>query len=143
MATIERRTRAFAVPASTVMCAADDLNGAATTLDVSGAGRVLIIQHANGTAGTVGIDVAEISRDGGSSWTPDPTLLALASDEGTGTVVASGALNAAGVEPVNMAIFKSGPHRGKVLLRIGRGGSGEAGTAWVTGAPQVLAVTIG
>lgn len=142
MATIERRSMAFAIPAGTTLAAANDLNGAGTTLDVSGTSRVLIAQIANGTAGTAGIDVIEVSHDGGSTWAVDDTLLALASDDDSGTLV-DGVLNAAGVAPTGAALFKGGPYRGPTLIRCGRGGSGEAGTAWVTGAPEVLAVTVG
>ena len=141
MAAIARRSVAFQIPASTVLAAADDLNGAAVQHDVSGSLRCLIVQNPIGTAGTAGVDVIEVSHDGGDTWVADPTLLALASDDNTGTVVT--ALNAAGVEPTGAAIFKSGPHRGPTLIRCGRGGSGEAGTAWVTGAPQVAAITVG
>lgn len=125
--------------AQVTLAAADDLNGAGTTLDVSGAGRVIIAQIADGTAGTAGIDVIEISKDGGTTWIDDPTLrLATADDDGT--VVTDAALNAAGVEPTGAKLFKSGPHTGPTLLRCGRGGSGEQGTAWTTGAPSVVAI---
>ena len=125
--------------AQVTLAAADDLNGAGTTLDVSGAGHVIIAQIANGTAGTAGIDTIEISKDGGTTWADDTTLrAATAADDGA--VVANAELNAAGVEPTGAALFKSGPHTGPTLLRCGRGGSGEQGTAWVTGAPSVVAI---
>lgn len=136
MAAIARRSIRARIDAATTLAAADDLDGDTTTLDVSGAQRVVIVQVNNGTAGTAGIDVIEVSHDGGDNWAADDTLLALASDENTGTVVASGALNAAGTEPSGAAIFKSGPHNGPTLMRCSRS------TNWVTGAPQVLAFTI-
>ena len=142
MATVARGSLRSRIEVTT-LAAADDLDGAGTTLDVSGSDRVIIAQLANGTAGTAGIDVIEISRDGGSNWIDDPTIQAIAQDDVTGDLLADAALNAAGVEPTGAAIFKSGPHPGKVLMRCGRGGSGEQGTAWVTGAPQVLAVVVG
>lgn len=127
----------------TTLAAADDLDGAAVTLDVSGSDRVIYEQIANGTAGTAGIDIIEVSNDGGVTWRVDETLLAVADDDLTGTVVSGAALNAAGVEPTGAATFKGGPYPGKTLVRCGRGGSGEAGTAWVTGAPQVRAIVVG
>ena len=89
------------------------------------------------------IDVIEVSHDNGKQWNADDTLLALASDESTGTVVASGALNAAGVEPTGAAIFKSGPHNGPTLMRCARLTGTGGGTTWVTGAPQVIAIKVG
>lgn len=142
MAAINRRSIRARIDAATVLAAADDLDGAGTELDVSGSQRVLIAQVANGTAGTAGVDVIEVSHDGGGNWAADDTLLALASDENTGTVVASGALNAAGVEPTGAALFKSGPHNGPTLMRCARLTGTGGGTTWVTGAPQVLAILI-
>lgn len=144
MATIARRSHRMPIPAATELAAADDLNGAGTTLEVTGAERVLIVQAADGTAGTAGIDVLEISKDGGVTWTADDTLLALASDDDSGTVVANAALNAAGVEPSGCAIFKSGPHKGVTHMRVVRDATVNANSAaWVTGAPSVDAITIG
>lgn len=136
MAAINRRSIRGRINAATELAAADDLDGGTVTLDVSGAQRVVIAQINNGTAGTLGIDVIEVSHDGGSNWAADDTLLALASDEGTGTIVASGALNAAGVEPSGAALFKSGPHNGPTLMRCQRS------TNWATGAPQVIAFKV-
>lgn len=131
------------------MCAPDDLDGAATTLDVTGAERVLILQVDNGTAGTTGIDSVQISHDGGKQWVDDPTVLAVASDEFSGTVLANGALNAAGVEPTGgtaakAAAFKSGPHNGPTLIRVSRLNTEGTthGAAWTTGAPGVYALVI-
>lgn len=143
MATPNRGSLRSKIPAGTTMVAADDLNGASTTLDVSGTDRVLLAQISNGTAGTAGIDVVQISKDGGSEWFADDTLLALASDDVTGTVVADGALNAAGVEPTGAAIFKSGPHTGPTLMRVVRDGTNGTSEAWVTGAPSVVAIRVG
>lgn len=145
MAAIARRSMAFPIPASTELAAADDLNGVSDgskDFDVSGAARVLIAQIANGTAGTAGIDVVQVSHDG-IEWEADDTLLALASDDDSGTVVADGALNAAGTEPSGAAIFKSGPHRGPTLMRVVRDGTTGTSEAWVTGAPQVIGIRVG
>lgn len=144
MATPNRGSLRSKIPASTILAAADDLDGGTTTLDVSGTDRVLIIQHNNGTAGTTGIDTIEISDDEGKQWYADDTILALASDDVTGTVLVNGILNAAGVEPVNMAVFKSGPHKGKRLMRCSRLVTQDADSAaWTTGAPQVIAILVG
>lgn len=142
-----RPTHAFKIPAGFTLATADDLNGTSDGtqyLDVSGKMRVLYIQHNNGTAGTLGIDTLQISKDGGVTFGTDPTLLALASDDVSGTVVANGALNAAGVEPVNMAVFKGGPYLGQVKVRIARDATVDANSvAWTTGAPSVIAITVG
>ena len=143
MATPPRGSIRSRIPAGTTLAAADDLDGAGTTLDVSGTDRVIIVQINNGTAGTAGVDAIEISKDGGSTWAADETILALASDDITGTVLAGGALNAAGVEPAGAAIFKSGPHTGPTLMRCARLTGTGGGTTWVTGAPQVVAVRVG
>ena len=146
MATPNRGSIRSKIPAATVLAAADDLDGtdaASLTLDVSGTDRVLIVQDPIGTAGTAGIDVIEISKDDGESWSADDTLLALASDDVTGTAVASAALNAAGVEAAGATIFKSGPHKGKTMIRCARTTTTTGGTTWVTGSPQVIAIVIG
>lgn len=144
MAAIVRRSIRTKIPAGFELAAADDVNGDLTdTLDVSGCDRVVIAQIANGTAGTAGIDIIQLSKDGGENWFIDDTLLALASDDHTGTVLAGAALNAAGVEPTGAALFKSGPHEGPTLMRCARDGTEGTSEAWVTGAPQVLAVRIG
>jgi hypothetical protein len=130
------------------LATADDLNGdptnTATYADVSGTDRVLVLQ-AIGTAGTAGIDVIQLSKDGGSEWFADDTILALASNDVTGTVLANGALNAAGVEPTGAAqVFKSGPHTGPTLMRVVRDATVDANSAaWVTGAPSVTAILVG
>ena len=144
MAAIVRRSLIAKIPAGTVLATADDLDGTTDNtqlLDCTGVLRVIIAQHNNGTLGTAGIDVIEISKDGGTTWALDDTLLAIASDDHTGTVVT--ALNAAGVEPVNVALFKSGPHEGPTKMRCGRKTTDTGGTTWVTGSPTVTAYPIG
>lgn len=142
-----RPTHAFKVPAGFTLATADDVNGTndgTQHLNVSGTSRVLIIQINNGTAGTTGIDAITISKDDGKTWAADPTLLALASDDVSGTAVANGVLNAAGVEPTGAAVFKSGPHLGNVRMRCARLVTDDANSAaWTTGAPQVIAIAVG
>jgi len=142
MPAIRRRSLATSVGTTTTLAAADDLNGAAVTLDVTGAMGVIIAQLNTGTLGTAGIDVIQESHDGGKIWELCDTLLNLGDDPFTGTVLT--ALNAAGVEPPGGAVFKAGPFEGPTLIRCGRGGAGvgELGTAWVTGAPAVVAAII-
>ena len=131
------------------MCSSDLLNGVqdgTKNVDVSGALRVLIFQVNDGAAGTAGIDVIQVSHDGGVQWAADDTLLAMASDDQTGTVVADAALNAAGAEPALFAAFKSGPHPGPTLMRCIRDDAATfAGAAldWTTGAPSVDCLRIG
>src|SRR3970040_1410366 len=61
-----------------------------------------------------------------------------------GPVLVSGALNAAGVEPVNAAVFKFGPYEGPTAIRVFRYVTDEAASAaWVTGAPKVFGLTVG
>jgi hypothetical protein len=129
------------------LATADDLNG---TVDgtqavlVSGAARVLLIQSNVGTGGTSGIDVVEVSYDGGVTWAAASDVLPVSANDLTGTIQASGALNSAGTEPTLYAAFTCGPYEGyKTYLRIGRGGSGALGTAWSTGAPSVYCVLFG
>lgn len=132
------------VSQSVTLATADDLNGTSDNtqaFDVSGAQRVMVVQVANGTAGTAGIDIIEISHDGGSNWSAADRVLALASDDASGTEL-NGVLNAAGVEPTGAAVFKCGPYEGVTAIRCSRGAAGS-GTAWVTGAPTVLMFTVG
>ena len=127
------------------LASADDLNGTVDGtqyLTLKARQRAIIIQHNNGTLGTVGVDVVEISKASGAFYA-DPTLMLAATADKPGAAVANAALNAAGVEPVNMAVFKSGPHGRSTRLRLGRGGAGALGTTWVTGAPSVTALVIG
>lgn len=147
MAAIARKTHAYKVPAAFTLATADDLNGTndgTQYLDVSGSARVLYAQVNDGTAGTVGIDVIKVSFDGGVNWVEDSTLLALASDDVTGTIVASGILNAAGIEPTPVAFFKGGPYMGQALVRCARLAADDADSVlWTTGAPSVLAIKVG
>lgn len=146
MAAIRRRHMGSLVSRKFTLATADDLNGTTDgtqELDVSGAARVIIVQDNTGTAGTLGVDVVEISHDGGTNWEAATDVLAIDSDDTTGTVLANGALNSAGTEPTTAAVFKAGPYTGPTLLRIGRGSSGAAGTAWTTGAPAVYAFLVG
>lgn len=145
MAAIARRSIAVPISTAAVLATADDLDGTSDNtqaFDVTGATRVVVIQHNSGTAGTAGIDVVQISHDGGKEWAADTTVLPMSENDATGTIQASGALNAAGVEPVNYAAFKCGPWEGPTAIRINRKTT-EGGTTWVTGAPQVVAFAIG
>lgn len=130
-----------------VLASADDLNGTSDNTqayDITGADRVIIAQHNNGTAGTLGIDVVEYSKDGGKSWASAEDVLALASNDAEGTFLVSGVLNAAGVEPSGIAYFKAGPFSGPTAIRVTRNVSyNAASAAWATGAPSVHAIVIG
>lgn len=143
MPNINRRSIRSRVPAPTTLAAANSLTGAAITMDVSGANRIIIAQINNGTDGTAGVDAIELSKDNGKQWAADDTLLAIASDENVGAVLAAGVLNVAGTEPLGAALFKSGPHNGPTLMRCARLTGTGGGTSWVTGAPQVIAVKVG
>lgn len=145
MAAIARRSHMAPIPASVELATADDLDGTTDNtqaFDFTGASRVLILQVNNGTLGTAGIDVLEISKDGGENWSAADKVLALASNDATGTEL-NGVLNAAGVEPADTAVFKCGPYEGPTALRIGRKTTDTSGTTWVTGSPTVLAIAIG
>lgn len=130
------------------LAAANDLNGAGTTMDVTGAAAVIIVAQNSGTDGTAGQDVIEFSRDGGTNW---ETAVAanigqghagLLLEDGSAAAAAGAALNQTAGTEVD-AVFSLGPVDGPFMIRCGRGGSGEAGTAWVTGAPAVVALKIG
>lgn len=146
MAAIARRSMRSLVSREFTLATADDLDGTEDNTQaavVTGASRVLIFQVNDGTAGTAGIDVIEVSHDGGTNWADDDTLLAIDANDVTGTVVADAALNAAGVEPTLYAAFKSGPHNGPTAIRCGRKTTTTAGTTWITGSPTVKCVAIG
>lgn len=152
MAAIARRSLVCAIGTPVTLATADDLDGVqdlTKSFDVTGALRCLIWQIDDGTAGTAGIDVVEISHDGGSSWTADTTVLPVAENDVSGTIKAAGALNAAGTEPatIEVGLFKAGPWEGPTAVRIGRDtsnrGANGTGTDWVTGAPTVLMIPIG
>jgi hypothetical protein len=142
MANVMRAVRKNKISATFTLATADDLDGTTDGtqyLNVPKGARVLIIQHNNGTDGTAGVDVIEISIAGGA-FHLDPTLLAVADPDVGGTLLA--ALNAAGTEPTNMAAFKSGPFSQDVRLRCGRKTTDTGGTTWVDGAPSVTAYLI-
>jgi len=152
MTAIARRSVRAQIPAAFSLADADDLDGFDTEslsdgwLDVTGCQRVVIVCVA-GTLGTAGIDVVQISHDGGLTWAADDTLLLASANDNTGTIVADGALEAAGVDPVTAAaaIFKSGPYEGPTYMRVCRDTSdAQAGAAvdWITGAPSVTAIRI-
>lgn len=146
MATIARRTVAAPVSRAAVLATADDLDGTTNNtqaFDVTGCLGAIIWQVNNGTAGTAGIDVIEVSHDGGVNWAADDTVLAIDSNAFTGTILAAGALNAAGVEPPAGALFKAGPWQGVTAIRCGRKTTDTTGTTWVTGAPTVNMYLIG
>lgn len=113
-----------------------DRSEGAGGVDITGAQRLLIIQVADGTAGTVGIDAVQYSFDGGNEWQDATDLRTLyAADDST--AISGGVLNAAGVEPTGLAVFKAGPFQGPTKVRI------VADADWVTGAPSVDAIVIG
>lgn len=130
------------------LATANDLDGTtdnSQAYDVTGCERVLILQVNDGTDGTAGIDVVEVSHDGGVNWAADDTVLLHSSDDTTGTVLANGALNAAGVEPatVRAGVFTAGPWDGPTAIRIGRMTTNTSGTTWVLGAPSVSMIVFG
>lgn len=144
MAAIARRSNMAPVSQTVTLATADDLNGTSDNtqaFDVTGAQRVIVVQVNSGTAGTAGIDIIEVSKDGGDTWAAATRGLAVGSNDATGTEI-DGVLNAAGVEPTGAAVFKFGPYEGPTAIRCSRGAAG-GGTAWVTGAPAVLMFTIG
>lgn len=151
MPAIKRRAYNFAdaISQQQGLVAANDLDGTASTrraIFVDGNTRVIIFQDNDGTAGTTGIDVVCVSNDGGVTWAPEPnTGLAINSDDTAGTVLAGGALNAAGVEPttVKASLFKFGPFEQPCYLRIARKNTVTGAAAWTTGAPSVLAFLVG
>lgn len=145
MAAIARRSHMAPISQIATLATADDLDGTidnTQAFDVTGALRVIVVQEATGTAGTAGIDVLEISHDGGENWAAADKVLAVNSDDSTGTEL-DGVLNAAGVEPVVAAVFKCGPYEGPTAIRIGRKTTDTSGTTWVTGSPKVYAFVVG
>lgn len=150
MATPNRGSIRARVNNTFVLAAVDDLNGvqdATKDLDVSGSERVIILQVSEAADNAAGLDVIEISKDGGVTWFADPTLLPGSEDDITGTVATNGGLNVAGTEPAlgAVAMFKSGPHTGPTKMRCKRDGadSAAASIAWTTGAPGVHAIIVG
>ena len=145
MVAIARRSQRSAVSREFTLATADDLDGTSDNTEAvvaNGAARALIFQINDGTDGTAGVDVIQVSYDEGSNWQDDDTLLAIDANDYSGTVVADAALNVAGTEPTLFAAFKAGPWKGPVLIRCSRK-TGEGGTTWVTGSPTVTCVLIG
>lgn len=137
----------------TVLATADDLDGTSDNsqvLDLKGAAGALILAGPIGTAGTAGIDVIQFSRDGGTTWAAATAAnignghKGLEAEDGSAAAATGAALNAAGVEAVTGAamLFSLGPVDGPFLIRCSRK-TGEGGTTWVTGAPNVGAIRIG
>lgn len=156
MTAIARRSNRTAISIAAVLATADDVDGTVDNtqaFDVTGCSRIIVYQVHDGTAGTAGIDVVEISKDGGVSWSPDTTLLLDTANDATGTIAVGGVMNAAGVDTVGGYTYKSGPHEGPTAIRIGRKTTTEdafpfpkaqtSGTTWVTGAPTVKCMTVG
>ena len=131
----------------TTIAAANDLDRNGTTFDLTGAAGCIIAQVNDGTAGTAGIDVIEFSRDGGDTWAAATAAniggshAGLIAEDGSAAAAASAALNAAGTEPAHVAFFSLGPMDGPCLIRVAP--DAASGTAWVTGAPSVVAIRIG
>jgi len=148
MTAIARRSIRSPISRLFTLATADDLDGTTDNTQAvvaTGAARAIIFQVNDGTAGTAGIDILERSYDGGSNWEADDTALAIDANDYSGTVLAAGALNAAGVEPATVlgGVFKAGPWHGVVALRIGRKTTTTTGTTWVTGSPTVKCVLVG
>lgn len=161
MTAIKRRSLVCPIGIPVVLASEDDLNGTqdgTQWYDITGCERVLIwqIDSSSSGDGTAGIDVIEISHDGGKQWYADgstipATGMLCSANDTEGTVLVAGALNAAGVEPATAraGLFKFGPYEGPTLIRCVRDstaaerGSGGTGTDWVTSAPQVVMIPIG
>lgn len=149
MAAISRRSLVCPIGIPVTLATAGDLDGvqdATKSFDITGALRVIVLQTFSGTDGSAGIDVIQISHDGGSSWAADTTVLPLSENDVTGTVQASGALQAAGAEQTTAPYylgFKCGPYEGPTAIRVARDTDGFGGTDWVTGAPAVTLIPIG
>ena len=148
MAAIVRRTTQGLRSTSVTLATADDLNGTSDGSQwyaVTGCNRILLSSY-QGTLGTAGIDVLEVSHDGGINWASDDTVLLHSSNDTTGTVMANGALNAAGIDPVTnlTGLYTAGPWDGPTAVRITRDVSVNASSAaWVTGAPSVTMIVFG
>ena len=146
MTAIHRRSLVSPISRIAVLATADDLDGTTDNtqaFDVTGVKRLIIVQENSGTAGTAGIDIVEYSKDGGHTWAAAADVLAVDSNDATGTILAAGALNAAGVEPAAGAVFKAGPFEGPTAVRIGRKTTDTTGTTWVTGSPKVYCFAVG
>lgn len=132
------------------LATADDLNGTSDGtqyLDITGASAVIVAQLNSGTAGTAGIDIIEVSTDGGTTWAAATAATigqghaGLLLEDGSKAAASGAALNAAGVEPGGAAIFSLAGVPGPAKIRCSRGAAGT-GTAWVTGAPAVVALRL-
>ncbi len=110
---------------------------------MTGAQGAIVFQRHDGTPGTLGIDVIEVSKDAGLSWAACDRAVLLAGNPFTGTILVGGAINAAGVDTVGGYVVKVGPYNGPAMLRIGRKTTTTGGTTWSTGAPSVDAARIG
>lgn len=137
----------------TVLATADDLDGTSDNsqvLDLTGSSGAIILAGPIGTVGTAGIDVIQFSRDGGTTWAAATAAnigqghAGLLAEDGSAAAASGAALNAAGVEAVTGAamLFSLGPVDGPFMIRCSRK-TGEGGTTWVTGAPNVAAIRIG
>lgn len=146
MPAISRRSMELLRSTVVTLATADDLDGTTDNTqayDVTGCKRVVIIQENSGTNGTAGIDVVEVSHDGGYTWAADDSVMPLAENDATGNIVTSGALNAAGTEPTRATVWTAGPWEGPTAIRIGRKTTTTTGTTWVTGAPAVTMFVLG
>jgi len=142
-----RRSIRTAISKTATLATANDLDGTSDNTQafvVGGGDRLIIAQINNGTDGTAGKDVVEYSVDGGKTWASATDVLALASDDFSGTAITNGVLNVAGTEPSGAALFKAGPFEGPTAVRITRNVSQNASSAaWVTGAPTVICALVG
>lgn len=140
------RSRGIPISITATLATADDLDGTTDNtqaFDVTGAQRLIISQWNVGTLGTAGVDVIEKSPDRGVTWEAVTDLVPGTADDFTGNVAASGALNAAGVEPTTVATWRCGPYDGPTAIRCGRKTTDTGGTTWITGAPLVTLQAIG
>ena len=148
MAAIVRRSLENLRSTSVTLATADDLNGTTDNTqayDVTGCSRILLSSF-TGTTGTHGIDVLEVSHDGGVNWASDTTVLLHSENDTTGTVKAAGVLNAAGIDPVTnlTGLYTAGPWDGPTAVRIARDVAVNADSiAWQTGAPSVTMIVFG
>jgi len=143
-----RNIRTIASPFSIVatLATANDLDGTTNNtqaFDITGIEGGIVIQHNNGTLGTAGIDIISYSKDGGTTWAAALDLILTSGNFFTGTTVDLGALNAAGVEPVNVAMWTIPAQEGPTAIRCERITTTSLGTTWVTGAPTVQFIALG
>jgi len=159
MTAIHRRGRILPISKTATLATDDDLNGVqdlTKSFDVTGASRVILwVERSSGADAASGVDVLAVSHDAGATWAADNTVMLASSDDATGTIMASGALNAAGVEPTGsttatagqfVTVYKAGPWTGPTSIRITRDTAGDlltGGTDWATGAPGVHMLVIG